>query len=233
MRFLKIIVVILFLFSCSTEEDEIILKLDEYDLEVISYFKEIALGFEFGSSSKITRKWCSDLKVYIGGESNSILNEELDKIITEISSLITDNFNIEVVNDSSLSNYYIFFGSGDDYAELFPNSASYVQSNWGLFSLWYNSSNCLIRGHMYVDTYRTNITQAKHLLREEFTQSLGLARDSDKYLNSIFQSSWTEILSYTDLDKDLIRLLYHPKMSTGLDANTVDGVLSDILLSEK
>ena len=86
---------------------------------------------------------------------------------------------------------------------------------------------------MYVDTYRTNITQAKHLLREEFTQSLGLARDSDKYLNSIFQSSWTETLSYTDLDKDLIRLLYHPKMSTGLDADAVDGVLSEILLSEK
>ena len=39
---------------------------------------------------------------------------------------------------------------------------------------------------MYVDTYRTNITQAKHLLREEFTQSLGLARDSDKYLNVFF-----------------------------------------------
>ena len=99
MRFLKIIVVILFLSSCSTEEDEIILKLDEYDLEVISYFKEIALGFEFGSSSKITRKWCSDLKVYFGGENNSILTDELDKIITEISSLSTDNFTIEILSD--------------------------------------------------------------------------------------------------------------------------------------
>ena len=101
------IAISIFLSSCDTEEDIIAPKLDEYDLEVISYFKEIALGFEFGFESKITRKWCSDLKVFIGGETNSILMEELDNIISEISSLSTDNFNIEIVSDSSLSNYYI------------------------------------------------------------------------------------------------------------------------------
>jgi len=233
MKYLYFYVLIIFLSSCDTEEDIIAPKLDEYDLEVISYFKEIALGFEFGFESKITRKWCSDLKVFIGGETNSILMEELDNIISEISSLSTDNFNIEIVSDSSLSNYFIFFGKGDDYAKIFPSASSYVNNNWGLFFLWYNSSNCLYKGHMYVDTDRANFIQAKHLLREEFTQSLGLARDSDKYLNSIFQSAWTETLLYSDLDKDLIRLLYHPKISTGLDATAVDGVLKEILISEK
>lgn len=233
MRLLQIILLVIFISSCNSEEDLIAPKLDEYDLEVISYFKEIALGFEFGSSSKITRKWCSDLKVYIGGETNSLLLDELNKIMDEISSLTTDNFNMEIVSDSSLSNYYIFFGKGEDYAKMFPGSSSYVNNNWGLFSLWWNSSNCLNRGHMYVDTQRADFIQAKHLLREEFTQSLGLARDSDKYLNSIFQSSWTETLLYSDLDKDLIRLLYHPKMSTGFDATAVDGVLKEILISEK
>ena len=61
MKYLYFFVLIIFLSSCDTEDDIIIPKLDEYDLEVISYFKEIALGFEFGSASKITRKWCSDL----------------------------------------------------------------------------------------------------------------------------------------------------------------------------
>ena len=86
---------------------------------------------------------------------------------------------------------------------------------------------------MYIDIFRADFIEQKHLLREELTQSLGLARDSDRYVNSIFQSSWTQTLRYSDLDKDLIRLLYHPKMSTGLDATHVDGVLSEILLSEK
>ena len=81
MRLLQIILLVIFISSCNSEQDLIAPKLDEYDLEVISYFKEIALGFEFGSSSKITRKWCSDLKVFIGGETNSLLLDELNKIM--------------------------------------------------------------------------------------------------------------------------------------------------------
>tara|TARA_B100001250_G_scaffold47564_1_gene37240 strand:- start:1622 stop:2323 length:702 start_codon:yes stop_codon:yes gene_type:complete len=233
MRFLQIIALVIFISSCNSEEDIIAPKLDEYDLEVISYFKEIALGFEFGSSSKITRKWCSDLKVFIGGETNSILLEELDNIISEILSLSTDNFNMEIVSDSSLSNYYIFFGKGDNYAKIFPSASSYVNNNWGLFFIWYNSSNCLNRGQMYVDTDRADFIQAKHLLREEFTQSLGLARDSDKYINSIFQSSWTTTTSFSQIDKDLIRLLYHPEMQTGLNESEVDVLLRNVILNEK
>ena len=233
MKYLYFFILIIFLSSCDTDEDIIAPKLDEYDLEVISYFKEIALGFEFGSSSQITRKWCSDLKVFIGGETNSILLEELDNIISEISSLATDNFNMEIVSDSSLSNYYLYFGKGEDYANLFPSQSSYVNSNWGLFSIWWNSVNCLNRGHMYVDIYRADDKGQKHLLREELTQSLGLAKDSNKYQNSIFQSSWTTTTSFSQIDKDLIRLLYHPEMQTGLNESEVDVLLRHIILNEK
>ena len=217
--------------SCSEDED-ISLNLNEYDLEVISYFKDIALGFEFGSASEVTRKWCSELKIFIGSNVSTELSEELNKIVNEIENLTTDNLSIQIVNDSSLSNYYIYFGSGEKYASIFPSQENYINSNWGLFSVWW-TNNCIDRGHMYVDIFRANNTEQKHLLREEFTQSLGLAKDSNRYPFSIFQSSWTRTLTYTDLDKDLIRLLYHPKMKTGLDVIRVDEKLREILLSEK
>ncbi len=217
--------------SCSKDED-ISLNLNEYDLEVISYFKDIALGFEFGSASEVTRKWCSELKIFIGSNVSTELSEELNKIVNEIENLTTDNLSIQIVNDSSLSNYYIYFGSGEKYASIFPSQENYINSNWGLFSVWW-TNNCIDRGHMYVDIFRANNTEQKHLLREEFTQSLGLAKDSNRYPFSIFQSSWTRTLTYTDLDKDLIRLLYHPKMKTGLDVVGVDNKLREILLSEK
>ena len=217
--------------SCSEDED-VSLNLNEYDLEVISYFKDIALGFEFGSASEVTRKWCSELKIFIGGDVSTELSEELNKIVNEIENLTTDNLSIQIVNDSSLSNYYIYFGSGEKYASIFSSQENYINSNWGLFSVWW-TNNCIDRGHMYVDIFRANNTEQKHLLREEFTQSLGLAKDSNRYPFSIFQSSWTRTLAYTDLDKDLIRLLYHPKMKTGLDVISVDEKLREILLSEK
>jgi hypothetical protein len=49
---------------------------------------------------------------------------------------------------------------------------------------------------------------------------------------SIFQSSYTTPTQYADVDKEIIRLLYHPKISIGLRAEEVEAVLTDILLNE-
>ena len=63
---------------------------------------------------------------------------------------------------------------------------------------------------MYIDTQRPDVSGQKHLLREELTQSLGLANDSYLFDDSIFQQSWTNVTKYSQMDKDIIRLLYHP-----------------------
>ena len=68
---------------------------------------------------------------------------------------------------------------------------------------------------MYVDTHRANSEGAS--VEEELTQSLGLGKDSEKYPNSIFQSSWTQTTEYLPIDRELIRLLYHPEMKIGLN----------------
>ena len=108
-RYFIYTLILLICFSCS-DDGEVNIELDEYDLEVISYFKDIALGFEYGTSSEITRKWCSDLNIFVGGDISNDLNVELNNIVYEIRSLVTDNFSIQIVNDSSQSNYYIFLG---------------------------------------------------------------------------------------------------------------------------
>lgn len=72
------------------------------------------------------------------------------------------------------------------------------------------------------------------MLREELTQSLGLARDSNLYPESIFQQSFsTKTTDYAPIDRDLIRLLYHPEMKVGLNRDEVDNLLRDILLTEQ
>lgn len=227
--------IVILISSCSKDDDDDILPefiLSEYEIDVIDYFKDIALGFEFGNTSNITRKWNSEMKVFIGGEPSFELLAEFEKIRTEINELTTDGFNVTVVNDSLQSNYYIFFGSGTKYAEMFPDEANLVNSNWGLFYLLWNSQNQFYSGHMYVDIIRANSIEQKHLLREEFTQSLGFARDSQLYMESIFQSDWTTTIEYAPIDQDLIRLLYHPEMSVGLNELEVDNALREILSSE-
>ena len=200
--------------------------------EVINYFQEIALGFEFGSASKITRKWTDTMRIFVGGQGSDDLLLELDQIMNEINTLATDGFFISKVPDSLSSNYYIFLGSADEYAAMYPSLSNLVKTNWGLFSIRYNGAGQLYRGYMYVDIHRADQIEQRHLLREELTQSLGLGNDSSKYTESIFQTKWTRTNAYSDIDRELIRLLYHPDMPIGLERSQVSEVLSEILINE-
>lgn len=206
--------------------------LSEFQKETISYFKEIALGFEFGSNTEITRKWTSEMSIFIGGEKKAYLTTELSSVIEEINQLSSDGFSIAITEDSLKSNYYIFLGSGTDYGNQFPSLKELIKNNYGLFTVNWNGKNELFKGKMYVDIYRADQAAQKHLLREELTQSLGLAKDSYLYPESIFQQSWTYTTSFAPIDKELIRLLYHPNVSTGLNAEEITEILTNILLDE-
>ena len=221
-----------FLFSCSKERDELQTndnQLNSYQLNLISYFKSIALGFEFDDASKITRRWETDMNIFVGGNPNDELLSELELIKNEINDLTTTEFKLNIVNDSLGSNYYIFFGNRTETLKVFPGWSDLTLSNWGIFYIFWNDLNQINSGYMYVDTQRPDILGQKHLLREELTQSLGLARDSYLYDDSIFQQSWTTVTKYSQMDKDIIRLLYHPEMKVGLDETQVENLLVQIL----
>ncbi|WP_160114601.1 DUF2927 domain-containing protein [Aquimarina sp. AU474] len=227
----------LFISSCSSDDNSLPPEIEnpnengltDYQLSVVTYFKAIALGFEFGNASKITRKWTSTMKIFVAGTPSAGLRTELDRIVSELNTLVSDGFKIEIVDDVNQSNFYMFFGTGDEYATLYPNQSSLVANNWGLFSIFWDGANALNTGHMYVDINRASDVEQKHLLREELTQSLGLARDSNTYQESIFQSAWTRTNEYATIDKDLIKLLYHPDMEIGLNATQVEALLIRIL----
>jgi hypothetical protein len=219
------------LISCS--DDDVSSGLTRDDKNVIAYFCEIALGLEFGAASEVTRKWKDEMRIFVGGNKTPALLEELTKIVSEVNTLATDDFNIRIVADSLEMNYYIFLGSANNYANIYPSQADLVAKNWGLFNIFWDSSDRIYAGRMYVDIDRASDVEEKHLLREELTQSLGLAKDSWRYPESIFQLNWTTTNAYASMDKELIRLLYHPEMETGIDKSRAETLLTQILLSEK
>lgn len=178
-------------------------KYKSYSDESVEYFKEIALGREFKSDSEVLKRWDKDMKIYVGGNTNEVLNSELERIVLELNNII-DPINIEIVSDSTSSNMYIYFGSYKDFSLIKPNiDYGLLKSNWGLFIVKQNS------GCMYVDIHRANELEQKHLLREELTQSLGLFDDSYKYPESIFYQGWTTTTEYAPIDRELIDMLYN------------------------
>lgn len=232
--FLAIGIVII---ACEKDKEPNILPpIDEVSArqqDAIDYFEDIALGFEFGSASRVTRKWVTDIDIFVRGDLPEFLNNELNEIVAELNSLISDSgITIGRVETQSDANFLIYFGPGHEYADINPNAAEYVDGNWGLFFVNFNSMNEIGRADMYVDTGRPSELKQRHLLREELTQALGLARDSRKYADSIFQSNFNLgcATEYSEFDEVLIQMLYDSELPTGLsEGSALASILNSII----
>lgn len=216
--------------GCTEDEVKPNDQITAYQQRVIDYFVDVALGFEFGTASNVTRKWKTDVKIFIGGDATQEMRDELDRILLELEDLSGNELSFTITSDSLQSNYYLFLGDAPTFAAYFPPAQQHIAGNWGLFYVYFNGQNEIYSAAMYVDMHRTTQADArKHLLREELTQSLGLARDSNSYPLSIFYSPWSLVTEYAAIDRDLIRLLYHPDIKTGYDEETVRMALKDLV----
>jgi Protein of unknown function (DUF2927). len=91
------------------------------------------------------------------------------------------------------------------------------------------------KAFIYIDSKESIDVQESTIL-EEITQSIGLPYDPESHPDSIFYEHKSRdsinIYEYSQLDKDVIRLLYHPKMKPGLDSTQVERVIKKILKRE-
>ena len=186
------------------------------------YFIEVAFGNEFSGGYNNVRKWNSNMRVFVPEKQYDYLNAELDLILSELNPLL-DNIEVELVSTEEEANYFIYFGDKDTYVrEYEPQAVNYVENNWGLFWIYWDSNYTIYRGSMYVDVIRTLDRDCqKHLLREELTQSLGLMDDSYEYPSSIFYQNWTCGTDYAEIDKEIIQLLHDPKIIPGMSKAVV------------
>jgi len=104
----------------------------------------------------------------------------------------------------------------------------------GYFNVWWFNDR-INRSRIFVDTERLDFGRQKSLIREELVQSLGLGKDSPRFPNSIFYETSTDggfAESLSDLDREVIRLLYHPLMEVKLDKSAVETAIIEIYMSE-
>lgn len=186
--------------------------------EVNTYFNEIVSKNEFNNKTSIN-KWNKDVKIFICDNTEDnlysknvdddvvVLKTELQKIVKELNEYI-NGITIEIVEVKDSANFLIYLGSDNWYNSCVTKSVNYTKNNLGLF-LISKSNNVITKGTMYVDIYRTEtINEKKHLLREELTQSLGFFNDSWLYPESIFYQGWTDVTEYSEMDKEIIKMLY-------------------------
>ena len=195
---------------------------------LINYFVMVALGSEYGPDFRISRRWHSDMKVFVKGDYELFLYEEMIKIVGEINDLAQDGFKVEIVDQEKDANFTAYIMTKEEYLQFHPEASERIKVNDGLFSLTMDDFT-IVNGNLFIDAELRSQEHQKHLIREELTQSLGLGNDIEFYPNSIFYQQPSRVTEYSLNDKEIIRLLYHPNMIAGLSEQTVRSVLADIL----
>ena len=85
----------------------------------------------------------------------------------------------------------------------------------------------LVFAHIFIGSEVTGLLR-KSCLQEEITQSLGLTNDSDRARPSIFNDD-QEFAVVTEHDEMLLRLLYDPRLRTGMSAEEAMPIAREIL----
>jgi hypothetical protein len=192
-----------------------------YSSEDIEYFFEVAMGTEFGGTSERIRKWQSDVKIRVNGAPTAVDRSTLNAVVAELNELI-DGINIEIVNSNP--NVEIYFVPESEFRRYEPN---YVPVNMGFAWVGWNNDT-INRARILITTVGVTQEERSHLIREELTQSLGLMRDSYRYRDSIFYQGWTRTVEYSQIDRQLIRLLYEPDMRPGMSRTQATQTIAQI-----
>ncbi|UJH69762.1 DUF2927 domain-containing protein [Ornithinimicrobium sp. INDO-MA30-4] len=191
-----------------------------YTQAEIDYLVSVALGSEFTDSPATVRKWLTDVDIRLNGQPTDADLQTVDDVVADLNAL-TPSVHIQVVDtDPDIEVYFVPL---DEFQNYFPE---YVDGNWGFFWFWFQGEGELYKADIAVRSDGIEQDLRSHLLREELTQSFGLAIDSGEHPNSIFYSEYSEVQEFSELDETIIEMLYRPEIETGFTKEDIEATFS-------
>jgi len=172
-----------------------------YTADEIDYLQQIAFGFEFGTASAVIRKWTENPRIEVFGVPTVEDMVVLEGVVAELN-LLMEEVQVDLVESDPTVE--VHFAPVSDFPSILP---SYVPGNLGYFYVSFDGSGSIRRSVVLLASEGVSQEGRSHLIREEVTQALGLAKDSGAYPNSIFYSSWTTTQQFDPIDEALVEML--------------------------
>ncbi|HHY75028.1 MAG TPA: DUF2927 domain-containing protein [Bacillus bacterium] len=205
--------------------------LKKYDVqtfteEEINYFIEIATG----SSTNKLKRWDDKMRITVLGDPTVADLATIKSTANEINQLINED-KISVVAQNENPNVELYFIRLNDFEYRFSEANDedygqlYVWNQEGLAKNYFK--NELNKAVILIAENELNQTERDYFIRKKITQSLGLLHESWKYENSIFYQNDDKPKTLTDLDKQLIKILYYQRLQPGMDAKTIKKELTN------
>lgn len=169
----------------------------------LSYFYVVALGVEFGQQTAVVRKWNRrSVTIQVKGQYSTASERCLRNVVADFNA-ISREMQLQIVQGPADTT--IHFAPESQFKSIEPN---YRPLNYGFFWVTWDSAGSITRSTILISTTDVSEIHRCHLIREELTQSTGLMADSPKYVDSVFYSEFSVTTAYSELDKQVIGILY-------------------------
>ena len=192
--------------------------------KIIEYFKEIALGAEFGTSVAEIHKWTDPIVVFVAGTPTA---EDIN-VLQSVFSALNSTHGFPGIRESRWegeANLTIYFEAKAEYDQRKPSSLT--GDTDGYASCWW-ADGTISSAQIGI---RSDIRQQQRnsVIWEEIVQSMGLLNDSYIYPDSLFYQGYNEAQQPTTLDWLMLEILYHPSVRPGMNYDNCVAVIKTIL----
>ena len=201
------------------------LDLPGVDVEsVIIWFNEVVLDSEFshGGNSSLVQKWTMPIAYSLEGERTDEDIQVLEDFTAWLNTI--EGFpGIHPAAEDEYVNLRICFG---DAQMILDRLGPEYENVDGGVRYWYENNEIYDESICYL----TGISQhaRNSVILEEIYNGLGLVQDTNLREDSLIWQGYSEPQSLTQVDELLVKLLYHPDMQCGMNAQECETVIREL-----
>ncbi len=187
-------------------------------------FKAIALSKD-QAGSLIIKKWVVPIRYKVFSGKGGYSFTEIDSVFNQIKVLT--GLDIAPAQNAEETNFSVFLGDKADFGSKIPPAASSYFNKFG--GTYYKFNN---KGEIYDATDLINVTsfsdqrEIRNALRRSIIKLFGFFMPMENKPNSIFYSQSNNVVKFDGYDSFLIRLLYSPRFTPGMNSVQVDEALN-------
>lgn len=193
--------------------------------EMVRYFEEVVLNMEYTDGTgdvTVVQKWLSPIRYGISGSPTEEDLAVLEELFARLNG-IPGFPGIFPAENSGQENMSILFLTPDAFRQEFSETV-HGEDAFGATQFWYYTETNEI--HTARIGYRTDIDQTTRnsVLPEEIVNTLGIS-DTVLRPDSIVYQYSNDNLCLSDTDLVILKLLYDPAVSCGMDAGSCAAIV--------
>lgn len=198
------------------------LYIPDIDVEdVITYFNEVCLDAEYSDSGSpnLLQRWDEPIYYQINGHCT-----DEDEIIFGNMVAWLNGVNgfpgMFACSENTPANLDIYFCDADELVARMGEQYSHAD---GAVTFWYDENIIFDE----IICYRNDIDQytRNSVILEEIYNGLGPVQDTSLREDSLIYSGYSEPQWMTEIDELLMKLLYHPMMEPGMNAEECEAII--------